>query len=131
MPLSPESKTDLVNALHMYLPECSREDVIYIRDAFEARLSELKDKAREDLAAKLKAKRAEVDSEVRAEAEAEGLDFDDLAGKGRKRTLLPAIYRNPSNQQEEWSGRGKKPGWFVTHLANGYTPEAMRILGTQ
>jgi DNA-binding protein H-NS len=37
-----------------------------------------------------------------------------------------AIYRNPVNPAETWSGRGDPPGWFRRALATGRSPESLR-----
>lgn len=36
-----------------------------------------------------------------------------------KRSPAAAKYRNPANAKETWSGRGRKPFWFVAALAAG------------
>jgi DNA-binding protein H-NS len=33
--------------------------------------------------------------------------------------LVRAKYRNPKNESETWSGRGKQPRWLVAELADG------------
>ena len=44
------------------------------------------------------------------------------AGKQARRA-----YANPDMPTQTWSGRGRKPNWFVTHVENGVTPDAMRV----
>ena len=41
----------------------------------------------------------------------------------------PLIFWNPVNPSEGWSGRGRKPNWVVTYLANGGTLEALKKKG--
>ncbi|MDH3211127.1 MAG: H-NS histone family protein [Myxococcales bacterium] len=47
------------------------------------------------------------------------------------RRLLPvvergrALYRNPVNPAETWSGRGQQPRWFKQALARGQRPETL------
>ena len=55
-----------------------------------------------------------------------------VASQGRsprsdKGVRLPPKYRNPNNAQQTWSGKGRKPGWFVSHLANGGRVESLEI----
>jgi DNA-binding protein H-NS len=38
-----------------------------------------------------------------------------------------AKYSNPANDSETWSGRGRKPLWFVAALKSGKRPEDMMI----
>lgn len=44
--------------------------------------------------------------------------------KGKK---LPPLYRNPTNRQETWAGRGLKPRWLVAALKSGKKLEAFAI----
>lgn len=40
------------------------------------------------------------------------------------------LYRNPDNPDEVWSGRGRRPSWYVQKLAAGVDAETMRV-GTE
>ncbi len=40
-------------------------------------------------------------------------------GKKRPYPQVFPKYRNPKNEGETWSGRGKQPRWLVAELANG------------
>lgn len=44
--------------------------------------------------------------------------------KGEKRE---AIYRNPADASQTWSGRGRQPRWMVEGLASGKTLDDFRI----
>ncbi|MBF0401070.1 MAG: H-NS histone family protein [Magnetococcales bacterium] len=44
-----------------------------------------------------------------------------------KGVRLPPRYQNPHNAKQTWSGKGRKPGWVVEHLANGGQIEALAI----
>jgi len=44
-----------------------------------------------------------------------------------KRAPAPAKYRHPENPALTWSGRGRKPLWFVEALSSGKTAEDMAI----
>lgn len=56
-----------------------------------------------------------------------GLSLDQLVARGTKsgkpasRKPVAPRYRNPENQQETWTGRGKQPRWLAGKLANGAT----------
>lgn len=69
--------------------------------------------------AELKKRDAKSKAEARRKilelAETNGIDLDVLAAtaKGSKR------YRNPDNQFETWSGKGRQPKWVKAHLAAG------------
>ena len=50
--------------------------------------------------------------------------------KGSKAAVAPK-YRNPDNASQTWSGRGKRPLWFVDALKKkGVTAESLLIAGT-
>jgi DNA-binding protein H-NS len=50
--------------------------------------------------------------------------------KGPKAAVAPK-YRNPVNAAQTWSGRGKRPLWFVEALRKkGVTAESLLIAGT-
>ena len=40
---------------------------------------------------------------------------------------LPPKYRDPTNEENIWSGRGSKPRWFREALAAGTPPEALKV----
>lgn len=50
------------------------------------------------------------------------------AGRGRRRypKVLPR-YQNPDRPSQTWSGRGKKPRWFIEQLRSGKRNEDLRI----
>ena len=78
--------------------------------------------------------------EVRAKMDAllanSGLTLDEVyprrggkASKGSKSVVAPK-YRNPDNTTQTWSGRGKRPLWFVEALKKkGVTADSLLIQG--
>ena len=58
-----------------------------------------------------------------------GYSLADLIGTEIKptRAPVPAKYRHPENPSLTWSGRGRKPLWFVAALDSGKTPEDLAI----
>lgn len=54
-----------------------------------------------------------------------GVTLDELVARGNKsgkptsRKPVAPRYRNPENQQETWTGRGKQPRWLAGKLAGG------------
>jgi DNA-binding protein H-NS len=74
--------------------------------------------------------RAEARTKVEALAKEFGFSLAELVGvEGTKTTRAPATakYRHPENQEITWSGRGRKPLWFVAALAAGKTPDDLAI----
>lgn len=66
-----------------------------------------------------------------------GLAISDVyptrGGKGAKapKAAVAPKYRNPVNTAQTWSGRGKRPLWFVEALKKkGVTTESLLIAGT-
>jgi len=45
----------------------------------------------------------------------------------RKRAAIAPKYANPADPSQTWSGRGRKPGWFVAALAAGKSPDDLAI----
>lgn len=58
-----------------------------------------------------------------------GFTFSELTGAGKMRKRSPAVpkFANPANPSETWSGRGRKPLWFVAALKSGKSPDDMSI----
>jgi DNA-binding protein H-NS len=58
-----------------------------------------------------------------------GYSLADLIGTEVKLTRAPvaAKYRHPENATLTWSGRGRKPLWFVAALEAGKSPEDMAV----
>ena len=68
--------------------------------------------------------------EARAAAEAVakemGFSLGDLAVEA-KTSKSPPKYRDPKNPELTWSGRGRKPFWFVEAIDAGHSPEELEI----
>jgi DNA-binding protein H-NS len=45
----------------------------------------------------------------------------------RKTTASVAKYANPANRSDTWSGRGRKPRWFIEAMAAGRKPEELSV----
>jgi DNA-binding protein H-NS len=65
--------------------------------------------------------KAEARAKVDALARDLGYSLAELVGTETKtaRALAAAKYRHPENPALTWSGRGRKPQWFVDALAAG------------
>lgn len=68
-------------------------------------------------------------AEIEELARAKGYTLSELAGLSAPRKRAPAVakYANPANRSDTWSGRGRKPRWFVEGLKTGKSPEQMAI----
>ena len=74
-------------------------------------------------------KRKAALSQVEETARALGFTLSELTGTAVPRKRSPAVpkFANPANEAETWSGRGRKPRWFVAALSAGKKPEQMAI----
>lgn len=68
-------------------------------------------------------------SELEDKAREMGFSLAELTGASvaRKRTPAAPKYANPANASDTWSGRGRKPRWFVEAMSHGKTAEDMEI----
>ncbi len=89
-------------------------------------------KAEEELE---KARNSEIEKvveDIKAKIAEYGLTATDLGFKvAAKKTTDSkkgeAKYANPSNLADTWSGKGRKPAWYVEHLAKGGKPEDLAV----
>jgi len=73
--------------------------------------------------------KAEARTKLEAIAKEMGYSLADLIGVEVKTTRAPAVakYRHPENAGITWSGRGRKPQWFVEALAAGKSADDLAI----
>ena len=73
--------------------------------------------------------KAEARAELEAKAKEMGFTLAELMGLEAKKTRAPAQakYQHPENPALTWSGRGRKPQWFIDALAAGKTPEGLSL----
>lgn len=76
--------------------------------------------------------RQKADARAKVEVFAKELGFSltDLMGAdGVKATRAPATakYRHPENPGLTWSGRGRKPLWFIAAIDAGKSPENLAV----
>ena len=73
--------------------------------------------------------KAEARAKLEAIAKEMGYALANLIGVEVKatRALAAAKYRHPENAALTWSGRGRKPQWFVDHINAGKDPSEMTI----
>ena len=69
-------------------------------------------------------KRKEVFAELEAKAKEMGYSLNELLGAAptratSKRSAGEAKFANPANAAETWTGRGRKPRWFIEAIAAG------------
>ena len=98
-------------------------------DLSKLNLAELKDlqaKIGAEIKNREKSEIEKARDDINAIAQSLGLSLKDLLGaseskgKVRKQTGKVAVqYRNPQDASQEWTGRGRQPGWVKELLASG------------
>jgi DNA-binding protein H-NS len=73
--------------------------------------------------------KAEARAKLDALAKEMGYSLADLIGVEVKisRARATAKYRHPENTTLTWSGRGRKPQWFVDHISAGKDPSELAV----
>jgi DNA-binding protein H-NS len=74
--------------------------------------------------------KADARAKVKAFAKDLGFSLADLIGtEGVKTTRAPAAvkYRHPENPGLTWSGRGRRPLWFIAAIEAGKSPEDLGV----
>ena len=71
----------------------------------------------------------ELQDAVRKIAKKHGLTVSEVLGRKRKSSTspVPAKYRNPHDPGQTWSGRGRRPAWFVEATKGGASAESLEI----
>jgi len=70
-----------------------------------------------------------VAAELEELAKARGFSLSELATLGvvRKRAASTAKYANPADASQTWSGRGRKPRWYIDAVASGKSPADLEV----
>lgn len=70
-----------------------------------------------------KERASKMREKINAMVKAEGLDIDEVLGRGgargKARAKVKPKYRNPADPSMTWSGRGKRPRWYNAALSAG------------
>jgi DNA-binding protein H-NS len=96
-------------------------------------LKELERKIPKEIRRREVDERVKVRRELEALAQARGFSLNDVvaearvAGRGAKRGVVSVKYRHPQQADLAWSGRGRKPRWVESWLANGGTIEQLAV----
>jgi len=74
-------------------------------------------------------RKREILAELEEMARARGYTLAELNSlkAARKRSASAPKYANPANPAETWTGRGRKPGWYVAAIASGKSPDDLAI----
>ena len=73
-------------------------------------------------------RKTEAKRDLEERAREYGFSLSELADvKTTKRAAVAPKYRNPSNPDQTWSGRGRQPTWFRSAIEAGTEPNALKI----
>ena len=73
-------------------------------------------------------RKTEAKRDLEERAREYGFSLSELADvKTTKRAAVAPKYRNPSNPDQTWSGRGRQPTWFRSAIEAGTEPDALQI----
>lgn len=95
-------------------------------------LRELGAKVQAEIRVRMEAERVALLDEFEQRAAALGFSLEDLVQGVRRvkaKRFVAAKYVNPANSTQTWSGRGRKPLWFVNALAAGAKVEDLAVKG--
>ena len=92
-------------------------------------LKDLQSQVAKAIATFVDRKKKDAIAELEEIARAKGYTLAELTGipATRKRTPATAKYANPADSSDTWSGRGRKPRWFVAAINAGRKPEDLAI----
>lgn len=93
-------------------------------------IEDLISKSKNAIEQKKKSEKKQVLAELKALAQARGFDLKELVAstmmdKPAKKSIVPPKYKDPANEANLWSGRGKQPLWFKKAIEKGTKAEAM------
>lgn len=76
-----------------------------------------------------KDKRAQVKEQVAELVTKAGFSMNELFGRRpyKRREASDSVIVNPSNKEQTWSGRGRKPRWLKEAEAHGKRPAAQKL----
>lgn len=73
-------------------------------------------------------RKTEAKRDLEEKAREYGFSLSELADvKTTKPTPVAPKYRNPSNPEQTWSGRGRQPTWFREAIVAGTEPDDLKI----
>lgn len=73
-------------------------------------------------------RKSEARRDLEKKAREYGFSLSELTGaKTTKRGTVSLKYRNPSNPEQTWTGRGRQPSWFREAIVAGTEPDDLTI----
>lgn len=68
-------------------------------------------------------------AELEAKAKELGFSLAELTGQSVKAPKIKGVpkYANPSDPSKTWTGKGRRPDWFIAAINLGKTPEDLAV----
>ena len=99
------------------LLENSAKDLIAFKTSLNLAITEKTEREKLELKERLESIASEL-----------GYSLEDLTKiKTKKKSVNPALYQNPDNKTQTWSGKGRKPNWLLTQFEAGKSLEDFKI----
>lgn len=105
---------------------------VNLKKMSDKELVKLEGELAKEIAARAKGKLVEAKKAAEAAAKKHGFSLNELVagakrGGTKKKAAAPAKFRNPSNPDETWSGRGRQPAWYKDAMSKGKKPEELSV----
>ena len=102
---------------------------INLHDLSLKELKQLEKDVQKAIASFEERQKSEARAKLEEQARSMGFTLAELVGLEVKKQRAPAQpkYRHPENASLTWTGRGRKPQWFIEAIAAGQTPESLAI----
>jgi DNA-binding protein H-NS len=94
-----------------------------------AELRSLQDSIKMELRSREQAEITKAREQILAIAKSVGVSVNELVGGSVRAKSGPVAvqYRNPSDQSQQWTGRGRQPKWIKAWIEAGKSLDAVRV----
>lgn len=104
--------------------------VVNLKSFSPKQLAELIDQAQQRKKEMVDEQHSKLRDQIVRMIKVEGLSVSEVLGLGhvlKKRRRAVVKYKNPANHSDVWTGRGRRPLWFVAALDAGKKEEDLRV----
>ena len=102
--------------MNMDLEKLNKDELLQLRKDVDKALKTVENR-----------RRAEAKKAAEAALKEYGFSLDDLLGGTGKGTKGLPKYKNPADEAQTWTGRGRKPNWVVAALDAGKSLDDLKI----
>ena len=112
----------------MSQPVTNQPNIDNFKDLPLEELQAMQEKLKSFVSRRLENKKKEALQQIQNIVRLHELSYEEVVAVIRtttRRGKAPAVYRNPTNPRQTWSGKGEAPTW----ITNAKDPESLRIPG--